>query len=158
MAGERRAWSFSFFAAGFALFLQWALFSYYGLIELPWPQFWQLAFITIDAFVSARLGSLLAYKHGTIDHGFWAGTLTWWIFSTLLSIYFFVAWKFPGPVDWSWQEISSFIVRTLGFVVSVFYFSSFIAAPASLLGSGIFLLLVMGIKRAKSLRTDTVVG
>jgi len=85
-ASDRRGWSYSLFAAAFACVLQATLFYLFGRgISSP-VALAQLIFVTINALISACLGGILAARLGTIDHGFWAGAITWWIFSLLLSV------------------------------------------------------------------------
>jgi hypothetical protein len=136
-AGERRGWSYSFFAAAFACVLQASLFYFFGRVMYSSESKAQLIFVTINALISARLGGLLAVRLGTIDHGFWAGAITWCIFSLLLSIFFFAK---PGFVLWS-GSLVGLVVDTVGGVIAIFYFSSLFVAPACFVGTALFLLL-----------------
>jgi hypothetical protein len=150
-ASDRRGWSYSFFAAAFACALQATLFYLFGRGISSSVALAQLIFVTINALISARLGGILAVRLGTIDHGFWAGAITWWIFSLLLSIFFFARPIFaPLRTDTPLTgTLISMVGQAIGGVFGIFYFSSLFVAPACFVGTALFLLLlrVVGKKR-----------
>jgi hypothetical protein len=150
-ASDRRGWSYSFFAAAFACALQATLFYFFGRgISSP-VALAQLIFVTIDALISARLGGLLAVRLGTIDHGFWAGAITWWIFSLLLSIFFFAQPNFVRlRSDTTLAGVLiSMVGQVIGGVFGVFYFSSLVVAPACFIGTALFLLLLRAVGKGR---------
>jgi hypothetical protein len=146
-ASDRHGWSFSLFAAAFACLPEaiWLYFSRQG-IHSP-ASISLLIFVTVNALVSARLGGLLAVRLGTSDHGFWAGAITWWIFSLFLSIFYFARPILaPLPSDSPWTGTTVSIVGTaIGGVVAIFYFSSLIVAPACFIGTALFRLLLRAV-------------
>src|SRR5262249_8440038 len=114
----------------------------------------QLIFVTVNALISARLGGMLAVRLGTIDHGFWAGAITWGIFSLLLSIFFFMRPGFISPpthTSWAWMLISM-TGQVIGGVFATFYFSSLVVAPACFVGTALFLLLLRAIGKSRNRR------
>ena len=142
-ASDRRGWSYSFFAAAFACGLEasWLYCVKSGIRDIA--DLSLLMYVTLNALVSARLGGLVASSFGSSDHGFWAGLHTWWIFSLILTVFFFARPLFdPTPNLDPLSPTLSLMGLMIAGVALIFYVSSFIVVPACFIGTALFLLLV----------------